>query len=90
MKEYGDEKKNPPEEKHTEEIIPLQGEVVNVRQSPFGGQGDLSTEGHQPTKKKKSFQLRWQTGCLGCVVPFTILFLLFFYLFRLGISSFGG
>ena len=80
-------------EKHKagkDEIIPLQGEIVDKSESPFGNQNHPSSRKKKSTRGVKSFNLRWQTGCLGCLIPFTFLFILFFYLFRLGLSALGG
>jgi hypothetical protein len=73
-----------------DEIIPLQGEIVDKSESPFGDGNHPSYPKEIPTRGIKSFNFRWQTGCLGCLIPFTFLFLLFFYLFRLGISALAG
>ncbi|MFL2783421.1 MAG: hypothetical protein ACJ0BL_00120 [Dehalococcoidia bacterium] len=73
-----------------DEIIPLQGEIVDKSESPFGNENRPPDRKEIPTRGIKSFNLRWQTGCLGCLIPFTFLFLLFFYLFRLGLSALGG
>ena len=73
-----------------DKIIPLQGEIVDKSESPFGNENHPSSRKKKSTRGVKSFNLRWQTGCLGCLIPFTFLFILFFYLFRLGLSALGG
>ena len=73
-----------------DKIIPLQGEIVDKSESPFGNENYRSSHKKIPIRGVKSFNLRWQTGCLGCLIPFTFLFILFFYLFRLGLSALGG
>ncbi len=52
---------------------PLTGQIIRGRnQRPHNLDGDMS-----------GFRLRWQGGCLGCLIPFILGFLLIFFLFRL-------
>ena len=67
---------------------PLIGEIIegsskkdSSRDSPFIL--------HNLDGNIRSFQLRWQIGCLGCLIPLIIVFMIFFFSFRLGTNLFG-
>ena len=81
---------NPVEDEEEAKPIPLQGEIIDGESRQSISDANTRFRRHNLDGHKGSFQIRWQTGCLGCMIPFTIIFLIFFFLFRMGINAFSN
>jgi hypothetical protein len=81
---------NPVEDKKDVNPSPLQGEIIDGRSRQSIADENTQFRRHNLDGNKGAFQIRWQTGCLGCMIPFTIIFLIFFFLFRMGINAFSN
>ena len=68
----------------------IEGEIVESEQGYREPEQPEEFRLHNLDGPRRSYVLRWQLGCLGCLIPVTIIFLLGFFMFRIGTGIFGN
>ena len=69
---------------------PIQGEIVKSVDGYKEPEQPSTFRLHNLDGPRRSYVLRWQLGCLGCLIPAAIIFLLGFFVFRIGTGLFGN
>ena len=68
----------------------IEGEIVESEQGYREPEQPEDFRLHNLDVPRRSYVLRWQLGCLGCLIPVSIIFLLGFFMFRIGTGIFGN
>lgn len=68
----------------------IEGEIVESEQGYREPEQSEEFRLHNLDGPRRSYVLRWQLGCLGCLIPVSIIFLLGFFMFRIGTGIFGN
>ena len=68
----------------------IEGEIVESEQGYREPEQPEEFRLHNLDDPRRSYVLRWQLGCLGCLIPVSIIFLLGFFMFRIGTGIFGN
>ena len=69
---------------------PIEGEIIKSEDGYKEPKQPNAFRLHNLDGPRRSYVLRWQLGCIGCLIPAAIIFLLGVFIFRIGTGVFGN